>query len=150
MPDRDLRQMRVKNLLAQDPEINDTQLKEFRMQLDRLLESCEERSKRTRRRILIALAVYLAAMVICWSFRILVGNAAAPNATAGLAMGLIYLPFLIAGLAAALIGIWLVALYVFKYAPQLSRARFDVQTSMMLELQQQVKQLHENMERRDK
>lgn len=49
-----------------------------------------------------------------------------------------------------LIGIWAVALYVFKYAPQLKRARFDLQTSMMLELQQQVKQLHENMERRDK
>ena len=148
MPDRDLRQLRVKELLAQDPEINDTQLKEFRMQLDQLLESSEQKSKRTRHRILIALAVYLVGMVICWSFFVLCGSASSP--AAGLVRGLIYWLFLIAALAAALTGIWLVALYVFKYAPQVSRARFDVQTSMMLELQQQVKQLHENMERPDK
>jgi hypothetical protein len=149
MPDRDLRQRRVKELLAQDPEINDTQLKEFRMQLDQLLESCEQKSKRTRRRILIALAVYLAGMVVCWSF-VVRWHDAAPNSVAVLVRGLIYWPFLIATLAAALTGIWLVALYVFRYAPQVSRARFDVQTSMMLELQQQVKQLRENIERRDK
>ena len=149
MPELDLRQLWVKKLLAQDPEINDTQLKEFRMQLDQLLESCEQKSKRTRRRILIALAVYLAGMVVCWFLRVL-WHDAAPNAAAGLARGLVYWPFIIAALAAALAGIWLLALYVFKYAPQLNRARFEVQTSMMLELQQQVKQLHENMERRDK
>jgi hypothetical protein len=149
MPDRDLRHLRVKELLAQDPEINDTQLKEFRMQLDQLLESYEQKSKRTRRRILIALAVYLAGMVICWSF-VVFWHDAAPSLVAGLVRGLIYWPFLIAALAAALTGIWLVALYVFKYAPQVSRARFDVQTSMMLELQQQMKQLHENIERPDK
>ena len=148
MPDRDLRQLRGKELLAQDPEINDTQLKEFRMQLDQLLESSEQKSKRTRHRILIALAVYLVGMVICWSFVVLCGAAASP--AAGLVRGLIYWLFLIAALAAALTGIWLIALYVFKYAPQVSRARFDVQTSMMLELQQQVKQLHENTERSNK
>ena len=149
MPDRDLRQLRVKELLAQDPEINDTQLKEFRMQLDQLLESSEQKSKRTRRRILIALAVYLVGMVICWFF-VMLWHDAAPSPAAGTVRGLIYWPFLIAAVAAALTGIWQVALYVFKYAPQVSRARFDVQTSMMLELQQQVKQLHENMERPDK
>ena len=149
MPERDLRQLRVKKLLAQDPEINDTQLKEFRMQLNQSLESWEQKSKRTCRRILIALAVYLAGMVICWLF-VMLGRDAAPNAEAGLVRGLIYGLSAIAALAAALTGIWLVALYVFKYAPQLNRARFDVQTSMMLELQQQVKQLHENMELRDK
>ena len=60
------------------------------------------------------------------------------------------MPFAITTLAAALTAIWAVALYVFRYAPQLNRARFDAQTAMMLELQQQVKQLRENMERRDK
>lgn len=149
MPDRDLRQLRVKELLAQDPEINDTQSKEFRMQLEQSLDSCEQKSKRTRRRILIALAVYLAGMVIC-QFLFVLWRGAAPNAELTLVRGMIYLPFLIAVLASALTGIWLIALYVFKYSPQLNRARFDVHTSMMLELQQQVKQLHENMERRDK
>ena len=149
MPERDLRQLRVKKLLAQDPEINDTQLKEFRMQLNQSIESLEKKSKTTRRRILIALAVYLAGMAIC-SFFVVQWRDAAPNAAAGLVRGLVYWPFAITALAAALTGIWLVAQYVFKYAPQINRARFDVQTSMMLELQQQVKQLHENMEQRDK
>ena len=149
MPEGDLRQLRIKRLLAQDPEINDIHLEEFRMKLDQSIESLEQKSKKTRRRILIALAVYLAGMFICWFFVVLWRDAA-PNAAAGLVRGLIYWPFAITGVAAALTGIWLVALYVFKYAPQLNRARFDVQTSMMLELQQQVKQLHENMERRDK
>ena len=149
MPEGDLRQLRIKRLLAQDPEINDIHLEEFRMKLDQSIESLEQKSKKTRRRILIALAVYLAGMFICWFFVVLWRDAA-PNAAAGLVRGLIYWPFAITGVAAALTGIWLVALYVFKYAPQLNRARFDVQTSMMLELQQQVNQLHENMERRDK
>lgn len=149
MPDRDLHQLKVKKLLAQDPEINDVKLKEFHMQLEQSLESWEKKSKRARRRILIALAFYLLGMVIC-QFLAVLWTPAAPDAAAGLVRGLIYWPFLITGLAAAITGIWLVALYVFKYAPQLNRARFDVQTSMMLELQQLVKQLGENMERRDK
>jgi hypothetical protein len=118
------------------------------MQLNQSIELLEQKSKRTRRRILIALAVYLVGTVICYSFVVFWSNAA-PNSAAALVKGLIIWPFVITTLAAALTGIWLVALYVFKYAPQLTCARFDVQTSMMLELQQQVKQLHENMERRD-
>ena len=147
MPESDVRRQRVKQLLAQDPEINDAQLKEVRMQLDQSLELWEQKSKRTRRRILIALTVYLAGMVICWFFVVLWRHAAPSSAAA---RGLIYWPFAIAALASALVGIWLAALYVFKYAPQVSRARFDVQTSMMLELQQQVKQLHENKGRQDR
>ena len=90
----------------------------------------------------------LAAMVVC-SFFVVLWQDAAPNATAGIVRGLVYFPFAISALLSALIGIWLVALYVFKYAPQLNRARFDVQTSMMLQLQQQVKELHEKMESRN-
>ncbi len=149
MPDRDLHEQRVKKLLAQDQEINDTQLKEFRMQLEQSLEAWEQKSKRMRRRILITLAVYLIGMTAC-QFLALLWHGAAADATAGMIRGLIYMPLMISGLAAALAGIWLVALYLFKYAPQLNRARYDVQTSMMLELQQQVKQLCETMERRDK
>ena len=149
MPEQNLRQLRVKKLLAQDPEINDTQLKELRMQLDRSIELLEQKSQRARRHILIALAVYLAGIVIGWCFAV-VWRDAAPSAEAAIVRGLVFLPVVIAALAAAPAGIWLVALYVFKYAPQLNRARFDVQTAMMLELQQQVRQLQENMERRDK
>ncbi len=60
--------------------------------------------------------------------------------------GLLHWPIAISGLAASIGGIWLVALYAFKYAPQISRARFDLQTSIMLELQQQLQQLHDKSE----
>ena len=148
MPERDSHQLRVKKLLAQDPEINDTQSKEFRMQLQQSLESWEQKSKRTRRRILIALSVYLGGMVICQLLAMLWRQPAANDA--GLVRGIILWPFALSALAAALTGLWLVALYVFKYAPQLNQARYDAQTSMLLELQQQVKQLSESMERREK
>ena len=41
MADRELHRERVQRLLAQDQEINDTQLKEFRMQLEQNLEAWE-------------------------------------------------------------------------------------------------------------
>jgi hypothetical protein len=147
MPERDVHQLRVKNLLAQDSQINHTQMKEFRMQLEQALEAWELKAKQTRRRILTALAVYLVGMVVCWSLVLLWRDPAANDA--GLWRGLLYLPFAGSSLAALLIGIWLLALYLFKYAPRVNRARFDLHTSMMLELQQQVKQLYENIERRD-
>ena len=53
-------------------------------------------------------------------------------------------------LAAAITNVWLIALYLLKYVPRLNRARFDLQMAMTLELQQQVKQLHEELLRRDK
>jgi hypothetical protein len=149
MPERDPHRLRVAKLVAQDPGINVTQMKEFHMQLEQSLESWEEKAKKTRRRVLIALAVYLAGMIICWFLAVL-WTPAAPNYASAVVRAVVYWPFAISGLVAALTGIWLVALYVFKYAPRLNRARFDVHTSMMLELQQQMKQLYESMELRDK
>jgi hypothetical protein len=149
MPERDLHQQRVKKLLAQDPEINDKQMEEFRMQFAQNLELSEAKAKQTRRRILITLAVYLSAMVICLIF-VSQWREAAPNPTAGLVRGLVYLPFLVSYITAGIVGIWLVAMYVFKYAPRLNQARFELQTSMLLELQQQVKQLQENVGRQEK
>ena len=149
MSERELHERRVKNLLAQDPEINNTQLKEIQMQLNQSIKLLEEKSTRIRRHILIALAVFLTALVTC-QILVVLWQDAAPSRAAAFDRLIIYLPLIVTTLAAALSGIWAVALYVFKYAPQLNRARFDVQTSMMLELQQQVKQLHEDMEHRDK
>jgi hypothetical protein len=147
MTERDSYWLRVKKLVAQDEEINDSQLKEFRMELEQALDSWEQKSQRTRRRIFFAIAGYLAGMTIC-RFLMVLWTRAAPDHVSAIIRGLIYWPFLIGTLAAALVGVWLVALYFFKYAPRLNRARFDLHTSMLLELQQQVKELHENMEQR--
>ena len=98
MTDHERRQLWMERLLAQDPEINDTRLKAFRMQLEQSLDSLEEKAKNARRRILIALAVYLSGMIICWSFVVLWPDAV-PNAEAGFVWGLTYGLFAITALA---------------------------------------------------
>lgn len=60
MPEQDSHADWVKKLLAQDSEIKDAQTQEFRVQLEQSLESWEEKTKQARRRVYIALAVYLA------------------------------------------------------------------------------------------
>ena len=71
MPEQDLHAERVKKLLAQDSEINDAQAKEFRVQLEQSLQSWEEKTKKARRRVFIALAVYLGVMSLFWSYAVL-------------------------------------------------------------------------------
>ena len=149
MSDRDLHHQRVKQLVAQDPEINEQQMKEFRMQLEQTLESSEAKAKQTRRRILIAWLVYLGGMFSYMFYMTNWGNANR-SATAEAVGEYIVGPLFIASLAAMVIGVLLLVLYLIKYGPRLSRARFDLQTSMMLDLQQQVKQLRENVERQKK
>jgi TRAP-type C4-dicarboxylate transport system permease small subunit len=148
MAERDLHQQRVKQLLAQDPEINDKQMKEFRMQLELALESSEAKAKQTLRRILIALAVYLGG-TFGYFFYLANWGDATPNATANLVRQVILIPLVVASLAAVVIGFLLVIQFLFKYWPRLNRARFDLQMSMLQELQQQMKQLQEKIERRD-
>jgi hypothetical protein len=135
--------------LAQDPEINDIQMKEFRMQLEQSLEACEQKAKRVRRRILIGLAVYVVCMVIYIALMSRWGNAV-PNPAAVLWRQYFLVAFLVAAMAAGLIGLSLIVRYIFVYVPKLTRARFELQKSLLLELQQQVKQLQERLERSDK
>jgi hypothetical protein len=149
MSEGDLHHRRVKRLVAQDPEINEQQMKEFRMQLEQTLESSEAKAKQTRRRILIAGLVYLGGMFSYMFYMTNWGNANR-SATAEAVGEYIVGPLFIASLAAMVIGVLLLVLYLIKYGPRLSRARFDLQTSMMLDLQQQVKQLRENVERQKK
>ena len=149
MSERDLHHQRVKQLVAQDPEINEQQMKEFRMQLEQTLESSEAKAKQTRRRILIAGLVYLGGMFSYMFYMTNWGNANR-SATAQTVGEYIIGPLFIASLAAMVIGVLLLVLYLIKYGPRLSRARFDLQTSIMLDLQQQVKQLRENIERQKK
>ena len=46
MPERDSHQQRVKQLVTQDPEINENQMKEFRMQLEQTLELSKQKQSR--------------------------------------------------------------------------------------------------------
>ena len=119
------------------------------MQLEQTLELSEAKAKQTRRRILIAWLVYMAAMLAGFAI-----PSHWMDATVDMRMirlrEWILVPLGIFTMAAMVIGVLLVLLYLFKYWPRLNRARFDLQMSTMLELQQQVKLLRENMERREK
>ncbi len=108
------------------------------------IESLEQNATTIRRWLLIALAAFLASVVICNVLRVLWRDAAL-DSTTGLVRGLLYWSFAIPGLVAAIGGVWLFALHLFRCTPQINRARFELQMSMVSELQQQVKQLQEKV-----
>ncbi len=152
MPDREAQRERVRHLLAQDPNINDCQLKEFRMTLETNLAAWEDRSEKVRRRlvwsIIILMFGYLGTILSMLSYS--PGRAALAGTTLTLVYGAIHWALVIAALVALFAAIWLAITYFVKYAPTLKRARFDVQTSMILQLQEQIAELRADLQRRDK
>ena len=149
MSEPKLRQQRVKQLVAQDPEINESQMKEFRMKLEQTLDVYEAKAKQTRRRLLIAWLVYLAGTFSYMFYLSNWGNAKR-SATAEMIGVYVVGPLFIASLAAMVIGALLLVLYLVKYGPRVGRARFELQKSMTAELQEQVKRLQESLARREK
>ncbi len=149
MPEGNSHQQRVKQLVAQDPEINPLRMEEFRMQLENNLDLSEARAKQMRRKIVTAFVVYLAAMFGWFIYLSQWGNATR-NPASHLWRMWISVPLVISMWTALVILLLLVLQFLFKTLPRLGRARFELQTSILLELQQQMKQLRENMERRDK
>jgi len=150
MPERESHREQVRKLLAQDQEINDIHLKEFRMQLEQSLESWEVNAKKVRRGILIAGAAF-AALYVFWILMAIISKSHTDNH--GPMTSVYGVPAIVMAVWASLLGsfficVYLVGLYFFKYAPGLKRVRFDVQTTMMLELTQQVEQLRQDIERR--
>src|SRR4029079_6507560 len=128
---------RIARLVAQDPEITQDQMKEFRMQLEHTLELSEAKERQTRRRIVLAGATYLLALfgVFC-----LLNWRSAHQSGAGAGGGWPVYPLLalyVALFASLAIGVLLVVTYLLKYLPRLSRARYDLQAATMAELQQQ-------------
>jgi hypothetical protein len=150
MADRDLHRQRVQRLLAQDQEINDTQLKEFRMQLEQNLQSWEISSQKVRRVLVrvIALFVFLYLIGVFFIPMFQVGQREMKDVMRSIYTAVIG-GWFVAMILTFAVGLWMLVLYLYKYAPALKRARFDTQTAMILELQQQVEQLRQDMERRN-
>ncbi len=152
MVDNDAYRQRVKKLLAQDQEINDTQLKEFRMNLETTLTSWEERSKKIRRWLVKAIVILMITYLVGILFMPMygLGQRAMGDSPMAIVYSVVIGIWFVAAWASMIAAIWLAILYFTKYAPALKRARFDVQTSMMLELQEQIVKLRHDLERRDK
>jgi hypothetical protein len=147
MADQESFREQVRQLLAQDPEVNSETLKEFRMKLESNLAGWEHKSQRIRR-VLAATAVtyfvlYLMAIFFLPRFdeaRRLMPDSWLYYVYAGIAKA-----WVLAAVLSFVVGFYALYLYLFKYAPGLKRARFDVQTTMLLELQEQVAQLRQEI-----
>jgi hypothetical protein len=138
---------KVRQLLAQDPEVNSQSLQEFRMKLESNLAGWEHKTQRLRR-VLAATAIiyfvlYLLAIFALPRFeeaRRLMPDSWLYYVYAGIAKS-----WVLAAILSFVVGAYTLYLYLFKYAPGLKRARFDVQTTMLLELQEQVAQLRQEI-----
>jgi hypothetical protein len=139
---------RIRKLLAQDPEINNEQMEGFRMRLHQSVDEFDRKARQTRRRIVTAWLVYLA-LGATWLLLMSQWGDAVRNPAAVLWRQWIIVPVVISIITSAVIALMLLVMYLASYSPRLHRARFDLQTSMLMELQQQVKQLRETMERHD-
>lgn len=156
MAENESHRERVKKLLAQDHEINDTQLKEFRMNLEASLMSWESKAARVRRGIMIAVVTYAASIVVMMlsgagqnRLLNLAPNAAAARGWFATAYQFLMAGGIVAGWLSIIVGTWLLVTYLYRYAPALKRARFDAHSVMILELQQQVEQLRRELKDRN-
>ena len=128
----------VAALVAQDPEINDSRLKEFRMQLEQSLAKWERDGRVVRRAGWIAAAVSILGMFTILPLQAI--PALRQNAVVLFLWCLIWL-------ASLVVAGFFIVLYREKYAPGINRARFDLQVAMIHELQQQLEELRRRVDR---
>ncbi len=140
MADEKERHKRVNDLLAQDSEINDAHMQEFRMQLEQRLADWERRQARLWRVICIAGIAYLFEMVFAFAYLNHVPADSQRHVVIPFFMALYWLTFLVL--------IYSAALYFGKYMPAIRRMRYDVQTVMISELQLQVLAIREELRSR--
>jgi len=132
MTDKQSRQRQVAALLAQDHEINDSRLQEFRMQLEQSLAKWERDGRTVRR------AGWIGAAVTILSMFAILPLQAIPALRNN---GLVFFLYMLGWTASLLVTGYLIILYREKYARGISQARFDLQMALLRELQEQVEQL---------
>ncbi len=147
MRDSEAVRNQVLRLLSQDQQINQSSTKEFRMKLEATLVAWEHKAQRVRRALLTTIGVCV--------FVYFVGIFAIPRfdearrLMADSWMSSVYTVVIGAWFVVAVlsffVGGYMLLLYLFKYAPAVKRARFDVQTTMLLELQEQIIQLRQDV-----
>ena len=128
----------VEGLVAQDAGISETQLKEFRMNLEQSLESLEQKAHASRRATLRAVA----AVVVCYIFGF------ALEMTQGfspLPINIIAPIWSLCSFAALITTGVVVVRYWSKHRPALERGRTDLQIAMFGELQRQVSELSQRL-----
>jgi hypothetical protein len=123
-------------LVSQDDGVSRFDFGGFRMNLDKTLESIERRARSTRRASLIASAITIAMLLL--TFLSMATGVKWVTIVLGVCF---YLALIVAGV--------LLTLYWHKYRPALDRARSDLQTSMIADLQRQVAALSTRLDDRN-
>lgn len=129
----------VDGLIAQDTQISETQLKEFRMKLNQSLERLEQTAEASR----TALIRSVGAVFVCYIFGFVFNLTREYSA----------LPYHIIGPAwsictnVALVTMTVIAVrYWSRHRPALERGRTDLQIAMFSELQRQVAELTQRVD----
>lgn len=142
-PNRDF----VENLLSRDEEVAATNFEEFRMNLEQKISRIQHRSRMIRRWSFVGVGVFCAICAIIFFIQVqdlilerldLVGYE------------WIYFALGTSGIMAFLATGMLAALNQYKYLPAIKRARFDLQTAMIEDLQRQVAELTRRLDERSR
>ena len=122
------------------------------MTLEANVHGWEDRSARVRRwlvrSIVFAVLGYFGTIFSMIGYS--PGRAALEGTPWAALYGAIIGTFAIGAFVALLASIGLAIAYFVKYAPALRRARFDAQTSLILQLQEQIAELRADLQQRDK
>ncbi|HEY1603202.1 MAG TPA: hypothetical protein VGG64_26600 [Pirellulales bacterium] len=137
MSDNRSHHQQVASLIAQDREINDLNIKDFRMKLELSLAKWERDGQLVRRAGWIAAAVTILGMFTILPLQAI--PALRQNVVA-------HFVWCLAWFASLAIAGFFIVLYREKYAPAIKRARFDLQTTMIQEMQKQIEELRKQVE----
>ncbi|HVU86341.1 MAG TPA: hypothetical protein VHD36_03405 [Pirellulales bacterium] len=139
MPENFGQSDRAAALIAQDPDIHESRLKEMRMQLEQSLAKWERDGRIVRRAAWIATIVllldYLAVIPLAWAGKFS-GQQVAMFAWSAV------------GCISLLLALYFTILHRAKYARRIAQGRFDLQMSMLREPAQQVDELRRQIHRR--
>lgn len=129
---------RVDTLISQDRGISESQLQEFRMNLEKSLEKLERQAESSRKNAIRSVAAVLVCLVFAFLINSYQALAPAPNQ--------ILAPIWTACTWIAMITCATVLVrYWTKHRPALERGRMDLQIAMFGELQQQIAALNDRL-----
>ena len=129
-------QTRVEDLLSQDAAVSSFQFEEFRMSLEITIQRLEQRARAVRRASLWGLGIFVTCVLLI-----------IPLVMFGLSENQwVRLVWSGCGLIAMFTTGVLTGIYSYRYRPALHRAKSDLQSTMMAQLQQQVAELSRRLD----
>ena len=129
--------MNIEDLVAQDAEVRSFNFEEFRMKLESSIQDLERYARIVNRALWWTFGVFLTCALLV-----------VPLEASGIfdRYGWLRLVWLGVGQVALLVTIVLAVIYSYRYRPALKRAKNDLQSAMIAQLQQQVAELSRKLD----